>query len=267
MSARSSRDAARQAETMAEKAPHTAEGSADRQGRRRWRRYLPVVALIVASALAFAFDLHHLLSFETLQQHDRTLREAVADQPFLMAVGYTVAYALVVATALPAAVLMTVVGGYFFGIWLGGSLAVAGATMGAVGVFLVAGTSFGRRLGAGTSPLLERMRAGFQKDAFSYLFILRLLPILPFLVASVVPALLGVSLQVFTAATVLGMIPGSFVYASVGNGLGAIIARGDEPDLDILLEPEILGPLLGLAALALLPVIYKRLKGSRDDVP
>jgi uncharacterized membrane protein YdjX (TVP38/TMEM64 family) len=238
--------------------------AADRQAKRRWRRYLPVVALVVASALAFAFDLHHLLGFETLQQHHRMLRDAVADRPVSMAVGYIIAYALVVATALPAAVLMTITGGYLFGIWLGGGLAVTGATIGAVGVFLAAGTSFGRRLGAGTSPLLGRLCTGLQKDAFSYLFILRLLPVLPFVVASVVPALLGVSLRVFVLATVLGMLPGSFVYASVGNGLGAIIARGDEPDLDILLEPEILGPLLGLAALALLPVVYRKLKGGRE---
>lgn len=252
---------------MAEQRPETGEEATGERGRRRWRRYVPLVALVIASALAFAFDLHHLLGFETLQQHDRMLRDAVADWPVSMAVGYTVAYALVVATALPAAVLMTMTGGYLFGIWLGGSLAVTGATIGAVGVFLVAGTSFGRRLGAGTSPRLERLRAGFQKDAFSYLFILRLLPILPFLVASVVPALLGVSLRVFVLATVLGMLPGSFVYASVGNGLGAIIARGEEPNLDILREPEILGPLLGLAALALLPVVYGKLKGDRTDVP
>lgn len=252
---------------MSKEMPEAGDGTADRQRRRRWRRYAPLAALVLVSALAFAFDLHQLISFETLRQHDRLLRETVADRPVSMALGYTIAYALVVATALPVAVLMTVVGGYLFGIWLGGSLAVTGATIGAVGVFLVAGTSVGRRLGAGTSPLLARMRSGFQQNAFSYLFILRLLPLLPFLVASVVPALLGVSLKVFTLATVLGMIPGSFVYASVGNGLGAIIARGEEPELDILLEPEILGPLLALAALALLPVVYKRLKGGRDDAP
>ncbi len=238
--------------------------AANRRGKRRWRHYLPLAALVAASALAFAFDLHQLLGFETLQQHDQALREAVADRPVLMAVGYAVAYALVVATALPAAVLMTVAGGYLFGTWLGGSLAVTGATMGAVGVFLVAGTSFGRRLGAGAGTRLGRLRAGFQKNAFRYLFILRLLPVLPFLVASIVPALLGVSPRVFILATVLGMLPGSFVYASVGNGLGAIIAGGEEPDLDLLLEPEILGPLLALAALALLPVIYKKVKGRRD---
>jgi len=251
---------------MAEERPETGDEAADPRSKRRWRRYVPLAALVAASALAFAFDLHHLLSFETLQQHDRMLRDAVADRPFWTAVGYTVVYALVVATALPAAVLMTITGGYLFGIWLGGSLAVTGATLGAVGIFLVAGTSFGRRLGAGTSPRLERLRKGFQKDAFSYLFILRLLPILPFLVASVVAALFGVSFRIFVLATVLGMLPGSFVYAGVGNGLGAIITRGEEPNLDILLEPEILGPLLGLAALALLPVVYRKLQGGRDVV-
>ena len=159
---------------------------------------------------------------------------------------------------------MTVAGGYFFGIWLGGGLAVTGATVGAVGVFLVAGTSFGRRLGAGSSPLLARMRAGFRENAWSYLFILRLLPLLPFMVVNVVPALLGVRLRIFAPATFFGMLPGSFVYASVGNGLGAIMARGDKPNLDLMLQPEILGPLVGLAVLALLPVAYKTWKGRQN---
>ena len=248
---------------MTEDVREVGDDAAVRTGGSGWYRYLPLAGLALLSALAFAFDLHHLVSFEVMQQHDRALREAVAARPVAMGVGYALAYALVVATALPVAVLMTVAGGYLFGIWLGGSLAVTGATIGAVGVFLVARTSFGRRLGAGRSPLLGRMRSGFQKNAFSYLFILRLLPLLPFLVASVVPALLGVSLKVFTLATVLGMIPGSFVYASVGNGLGTIMARGETPNLDLILQPEILGPLVGLAVLALLPVAYKTWKGRR----
>jgi uncharacterized membrane protein YdjX (TVP38/TMEM64 family) len=227
----------------------------------RWRRYLPLAALAVAIAMAFAFDLHHLLSIETLRLHDEVLRNAVAARPELAAMAYTVGYALVVATALPAAVLMTVAGGYFFGIWLGGSLAVVGATLGALGVFLVARTSLGSRLFSGNGTIREKLRTGFQEDAWSYLFILRLLPLLPFVVVNVGAALLGVRLRVYAVATFLGMLPGSFVYASVGNGLGAIIAKGAEPELDLVLQPAILGPLLALAALALLPVAYKRWKG------
>ena len=248
---------------MTENVRRADDDAMERSSGSGWRRYLPLAGLALLSVLAFAFDLHQLVSFETLQQHDRALREVVSARPVAMALGYVAAYALVVATGLPVTIVMTVAGGYFFGIWLGGGLAVTGATIGAVGVFLVAGTSFGRRLGAGSSPLLARMRAGFRDNAWSYLFILRLLPLLPFMVVNVVPALLGVRLRVFAPATFLGMLPGSFVYASVGNGLGSLMARGETPNLDLFLQPEILGPLVGLAVLALLPVAYKTWKGRQ----
>jgi uncharacterized membrane protein YdjX (TVP38/TMEM64 family) len=239
------------------------ESAADRG--RPWHRYVPLAALLAAAALAFAFDLHELISFETLQEHDQTLRETVGARPVLSALAYVAGYALVVATALPAAVLMTVAGGYLFGIGLGGGLAVSGATLGALGVFLVARTSLGSRLGAGTRPVFRKLRAGFQEDAWSYLFILRLLPLLPFMVVNVAAAVLGVRFRVYMITTVLGMLPGSFVYASVGNGLGTIIGQGAEPDLNLILQPTILGPLVALAVLALLPVAYKRLKRRQDE--
>jgi hypothetical protein len=56
------------------------------------------------------------------------------------------------------------------------------------------------------------------------------------------------------------MLPGSLVYASAGNGLGTIMAMGEQPGFDVMLEPTVLGPLIALAVLALLPVVYKRLK-------
>lgn len=229
----------------------------------RWRRYLPLAVMAVAIVTGFALDLHHLLSFETLRQHREVLREAVADRPIMTALGYVGGFALVVATALPVIILMTVAGGYLFGIWLGGGLAVIGATLGAVGVFLVARTSLGGRLFSGTGSLHQKLRDGFKEDAWSYLFVLRLVPLLPFMVVNVMPALLGVRLQAFAITTFLGMLPGSFVYAGVGNGLGAIIAEGAEPGAELILQPAILGPLMALAALALLPVAYKRLKGRR----
>jgi uncharacterized membrane protein YdjX (TVP38/TMEM64 family) len=236
------------------------DGSAADRGR-PWHRYVPLAALLAAAALAFAFDLHELISFETLHKHDQALREAVGARPVLSALAYVAGYALAVATALPAAVLMTVAGGYLFGIWLGGGLAVSGATLGALGVFLVARTSLGSRFGADTRPVFRKLRAGFQEDAWSYLFILRLLPLLPFMVVNVAAAVLGVRFRVYVITTVLGMLPGSFVYASVGNGLGTVIGQGTEPDLNLILQPTILGPLVALAVLALLPVAYKRLKG------
>jgi uncharacterized membrane protein YdjX (TVP38/TMEM64 family) len=110
------------------------------------------------------------------------------------------------------------------------------------------------------------MEAGFREHALSYLLVLRLIPIVPFWLVNLVPALVGVPLRTFFVGTAIGIIPGSLVYASVGNGLGVVIDQGGTPDLDIIFEPEILAPLLGLALLALSPVPYRRLKQRRSAI-
>ena len=99
------------------------------------------------------------------------------------------------------------------------------------------------------------------------LLTLRLVPVVPFWLVNLVPALLGVPFRTFLIGTAIGIIPGTIVYTLVGNGLGAVLDQGGTPDLDIIFEPEILAPILGLALLAMSPVLYHRLKrlGSPDD--
>ena len=109
---------------------------------------------------------------------------------------------------------------------------------------------------------LQRMEQGFRRNAFSYLLVLRLVPLFPFFLVNLVPALLGVRLRVYIGATVIGIVPGTFVFASVGNGLGAVLDAGGKPDLAIIFAPPVLLPILGLAGLALIPVVYRRVKGS-----
>ncbi len=111
------------------------------------------------------------------------------------------------------------------------------------------------------------METGFRENALSYMLVLRLVPIFPFWLVNLVPAFLGVRLRTYALATCLGIVPGTLVYASIGNGLGAIFDMGGEPDLRIIFQPAVLLPLLGLAALALLPVAYRRLRRRRDGRP
>jgi uncharacterized membrane protein YdjX (TVP38/TMEM64 family) len=109
-------------------------------------------------------------------------------------------------------------------------------------------------------PLVGKLEAGFRADAFNYLLVLRLVPIFPFWLVNLVPALLGVKLHTYVFATFLGIIPGSFVYAGIGNGLGSAV---EEPDSRLLLRPSIFLPIVGLAMLALVPVAYKHWRGKR----
>ncbi len=223
-----------------------------------WRRWLPLAVLVAVGVAVYASGLHHELSLAGLQHRRGTLQALVAAHSLLAPLAFVAVYASAIALSLPGALFLTLAGGFLFGTWLGGLLSVVGATLGAVAVFLVARSSLGAALRERAGPWLQRLEAGFRRDALSYLLVLRLVPVFPFWLVNLVPAFLGVSLRNFALATFLGIIPGCFVYAGVGSGLGTLLDRDEQPDLRLILEPQVLLPLLGLAALALLPALYRR---------
>ena len=225
------------------------------------KRWLPLVLLLTAAIAVYVTGVHRELSLAGLQRHRATLEGFVAARPLVAGGTFVLVYATATALSVPGAVFLTLSGGFLFGTWIGGMLAVVAATIGATLLFLVARTSLGEALRARAGPWLQRLEAGLRRDAFSYLLVLRLVPLVPFWLVNLVPAFLNVPLGVFTAATFLGIIPGCLVYAGVGNGLGAILDRGEEPELGLILEPQVILPLLALAALALLPVLYRRWRG------
>lgn len=228
---------------------------------RGWRCFAPIVliAVIAVAALVFARD---LLSFETLRENRQALIAWRDQNIVLAALVYASAYVLVVAFSLPGALWMTIGAGFLFGVVLGAALSVLAATLGATAIFLAARTSLGEVLKRHAGPWLARLRAGFEANEASYLLMLRLVPAVPFFIANLAPAFLGVRLSTFLWTTILGIAPATAIFAWVGAGLGGVIDRGDEPDLGLLLEPQILGPLLGLAALAALPILIKSLRSK-----
>jgi uncharacterized membrane protein YdjX (TVP38/TMEM64 family) len=234
--------------------------SADDNRRARISRWVPLAALVAGCAAFFALGFHRYLTFETLAANRADLLAWVEARPFLAPLAYIAAYAALVAFSLPGAAVLTVTGGFLFGTVLGAGYAVIGATTGAVLVFLAARTALGDILRRKARGAIKRMEEGFREDAFSYLLVLRLVPLFPFFLVNLVPAFLGVSLGVFAAATFLGIIPGGLVFASIGDGLGAVFDAGQKPELGILFTPRTLLPIIGLALLAMVPVAYKRFK-------
>jgi uncharacterized membrane protein YdjX (TVP38/TMEM64 family) len=228
-----------------------------------WRRLAPAVVLLLGLALFLLFGFERCFSFEMLSRHHARLAAWVAANTALAVVLFVLAYALVVAFSLPVAIVITPLGGFLFGIWLGAALSVIGATLGSVAVFLAARSAFRDLLQARAGPALARFEEGFRRNSFSYLLFLRLVPVFPFWLINIVPALLGMRLGPYTIATLIGIVPAAFVYASVGAGFGTLFDRGEAPDLAIIFHWHILLPLLGLAVLALTPVLYTRLRGDR----
>jgi uncharacterized membrane protein YdjX (TVP38/TMEM64 family) len=227
------------------------------------KRFLPLAVLLLAIVAAFGLGLDDYVSFEQLERNRAQLLAFVERHPLLAPLVFMLIYATVIALSIPGGAILTMAGGFLFGVVAATCYAVIAATCGATVVFLIARTALGDTLRHKAGPAMRRMEAGFRENALSYLLFLRLIPVFPFWLVNLVPAFLGVPLRTYVLATLVGIIPGSLVYASVGNGLGAVFEAGGRPDLGIIFKPEIILPIIGLAVLAILPVAYKKIKAGQ----
>ena len=226
---------------------------------------LPII-IILAVALLGAFFLRDYLSFDTLRDNRETLLGWRDDNYILTVLAFIAAYFVVVAFSLPGATIMTLTGGFLFATFPGALYNVIGATLGAIAIFLAARWGLGEKLAAkmdASDGAVKRIKTAIDDNQWETLFLIRLVPAVPFFVANIVPALVGVPLFRFAITTFLGIIPGAVVYTSVGAGLGRIFDEGGTPDLGIIFEPHILLPILGLCALAALPIVLKAVRGKK----
>lgn len=228
-------------------------------------RLLPLLVLILGFAAGFYF-FRDYLSFEALRDNREALLAFRDSHYGAMVAAYMVIYVLIVAFSLPGATPATLTGGFLFGLFPGVIFVLFSATFGATIIFLAARFGFGSALSARmdtSSGLVRRISEGIHENELSMLFLIRLVPVVPFFVANLLPALVGVSLHRYVFTTFFGIMPGTAVYTWVGAGLGEVFARGETPNLSIIFDPSILGPILGLCALAALPILIKALRGQK----
>lgn len=229
----------------------------------RLTQSLPLLILILGLAAFFYFGLNRYISFEVLKSHREALL-AWTNSHYVQAVLiYMLIYIIAVAISIPGATFFTLIAGFLFGAILGTLYVVISATLGALLVFFAVKTALEPWLAKKTISWINKMRAGFQKNAFEYLLFLRLAPIFPFWVVNIVPGLLGVKSSTFLITTFFGILPGSFIYVLLGSGLGQIFDQDQTPNLSIIFTPSIFIPLLALALLSLLPTWFKWIKKKR----
>ena len=227
-------------------------------------RLLPF--LVILGVMAYAFIYHRdALSFQTLADNREWLIEQRDNNYLFAALAFIGIYTVIVAFSLPGATFATLTGGFLFATFPGALFNIVAATMGATAIFLAARMGFGEKLGAkleASEGAVKTIKDGIDENQWSMLFLMRLVPVVPFFVANLVPSFLEVPLHRFVISTFFGIIPGTVVFTSVGAGLGEVFARGETPNLGIIFEPHILLPILGLCALAALPIVLKALRGK-----
>lgn len=233
--------------------------------RRVWVSLVLALAVVGLFALFFGLRLHEQFNLDVLASRRAAFDALVANNLIIALVLFVATYAAVVSLSLPVSIYLTLAGGYLFGTWLGGFASVCGGTMGASLLFIAAKTGLGDLLRRHAGRWMQRFEAGFRDNAFNYVLALRLVQVFPFWVINLTPAFFRMKLHHYAAATFLGILPGTLVFASVGDALHAALDAGAALDpvqagVALLYSPQVIGPLLGLAALALLPVIVKRLR-------
>jgi len=228
-----------------------------------WMRRLPLMLLAILAIGAW-LAWGDALSLETLARHQQELL-GFRDAYYLWAgLSFVVLYTVVVVTSLPGSLMLTLTGGFLFGPVAGVAFNVLGATVGAVLIFLAVRAGLGRDVARGIEARggrAARLMAELRDNEILVLLTMRLIPVIPFFLANLLPAFAGVRLGPFVVTTALGILPAGIIYTSIGAGLGEVLARGEVPQLSLLAEPRFALPLLGLAALAALPLIVKLVRG------
>jgi len=204
----------------------------------------------------FWFDLNTYLTLEAVKTNRDRLLAFTDGHRVLAIASFVITYAMVTGLSLPGAAILTLAGGFLFGAVWGTLFVNLGATTGGTLAFLTSRyllrdwveRKFGRWLGP--------VQQGFAKNAFSYLLTLRLIPLVPFFVVNLVSGLTRMNVGRYVAATALGIIPGSFVYAYAGRQLGTINSLND------IASPGVIGAFVLLGLLALVPTLYKKWTGK-----
>jgi len=249
------------------------------------KKYLPLLLLAGVAAIVVLNGWHKYLSLEQIANNRDQLMSLVEENYILSLAGFSALYIVVVALSLPGGALLTLLGGFLFGWLVGGTTTVIAATLGATVVFLVAKTSLGEGLVKRAGPWLEKLSQGFKEDATNYLLFLRLVPVFPFWLVNLAPAVLGVPLKTFIFGTIIGIIPGTFAFSFLGAGLDSIISKqkqvfetcqanatpGAEPcefklSIGDLVTTEMLIAFVVLGVVALIPVALKKFKKRKANI-
>ena len=222
------------------------------------RRMLPFAILLLGLAVFFALGLNRQLSLQTLSRNEAEITAWVAANRVVATLTFIAIHTTVVAFSLPASVVMTTASGFLFGVERGALMSIVGTTVGSIALFFAARTAFYDLFRTRAGAALARLEDGFRRDGFSYLVFLRVVPVFPSWLTTIVSALLGVKPTIFISGTLIGIIPGCFIFAGIGADFGLLFRNGETPDLGAIFQLRTLLPLLGLGVLALLPVLYRR---------
>lgn len=229
-----------------------------------WIKLWPIYIILAGLGFAIVQGWHTQLTPTALGENAVYLNRLVQENFVLVLLAFVVIYIAATSFMVPASAL-TIGGGFLFGLAIGAPATIIGATIGACILFTATKSSIGEALKSVAGPFVGKMEAGFNESPLSYLFTLRLIPLFPFAVVNIAPAILGAKFRDYFISTLFGIIPGSIAYTWIGAGLRGTLLdaadAGESVDVGAIVgaaAKNMFPAFLALAFVALIPAIYKK---------
>lgn len=219
------------------------------------------VFIAILAMLAFWFSgIADHFTIDNFLIHKDQLQEYVSVYYIQSILLYMVLYIVVVALSLPLASFITLTGGFLFGLVVGTVIVTVSATLGATIIFFIAKSSVGETLRDKAGKLYARIEKDMNDNAVGYLLFLRLVPLFPFFLVNIAPALFNIKTRTYMWTTFIGILPGTAVFVNVGQSLGQVKNPTD------LISSEIIAAIALLGLFALIPTLYKKFKKDKNHV-
>lgn len=215
-------------------------------------RIILLSVLVLGIVFFFLYDLDRFLTLESMQANKTTLESYKEDHYAVTVVLFILVYLAHTGFFLPAASILSLSGGFLFGIWWGALYVIVGGTLGAMLAFLSARYLFRDAVERRLDHRFDWIKKGVSRNAFYFLVTIRIIPLLPFFVVNLVSGLTRVSVFTYLAATFIGILPATFIFVNAGSQLGGI------QSLKEVASPAVLGALALLALLAVIPVFLRK---------
>lgn len=224
------------------------------------KKFIPFIVIIILTIIAYAFGLGDYFTFDMLKANRMKLLAFTENYPILAPLIFITIYTTAIALSLPGGALLSLFGGFLFPLPLSTLYVITGATIGASAIFLAAKTALQEFLRKKAAPFLQKMESGFNKNPVSYLLFLRFIPLFPFWLVNLAPAFFNVRFRTYLWTTIVGILPGSYVFTQAGAGLGAIFDSGESFNLSTIFNTQIKIALIALAIFSLVPILIKKFR-------
>jgi uncharacterized membrane protein YdjX (TVP38/TMEM64 family) len=219
-----------------------------------------LLALAAISVSLLYYNFYHLLSFENLHHHKILLSQWKDERYFLTVCLFIIIYSMAVLISFPAVSFLALVGGFLFHLLPGIFYSLFSVVFGSTLLFISIRSWLSPTLLNKAKKWFTKIESRFNQHPFTYLLILRLIPIFPAWAVNIISGVIKLRLNTFMGATFLGVIPNLIIFTSLGQSLGDILSTNELPSFSIIFQPRFFLPLLSLALLAALPIYLKHIK-------